>query len=91
LIVIQIFWKYLCARSSHVQILCNNLVDRTFINIKFIGDHSNSQTSILTNESPNTVNVCACSHRGGKSRSLFIFHRFSPIYKVFVPPKYLST
>jgi hypothetical protein len=59
--------------------LCNNFVDSTFINIKFIGDHSNCQTSTLTNESPHKVDVCACSHRGGESRSPFIFHRLSPI------------
>jgi hypothetical protein len=35
--------------------LCTNTLDRTFINIKFIGDHSNCQTSILTNESPHMV------------------------------------
>jgi hypothetical protein len=70
--------------------LCNNFVHRTFINIKFIGDHSNCQTSILTNESLHKVNVCVCSLRGRASRSPFIFHRFSPTHKVFVPPKYLS-
>jgi hypothetical protein len=34
---------------------------------------------------------CACSHRGGASRSRFVFHRFSLIYNVFLPQKYLST
>jgi hypothetical protein len=67
--------------------LCNNLVDCTFININFIGDHSNCQKSILMNESPHMINVCVLSHRGGASRSLFIFCHFSPIYKAFVPPK----
>jgi hypothetical protein len=31
------------------------------------------------------------SYRDGPSRSPFIFHRFSPIYKAFVPLKYLIT
>jgi hypothetical protein len=87
----KFFWNHLCTHFSQVQILCNNLVDRTFINNKFICDYSNCQTSVLTNESPHTVDVCACSHRGGASRSWFICHRFSPIYKASVPPKYLST
>jgi hypothetical protein len=91
LIVIQIFWNQLWIHFPHVQILCNSLVDLTFINVKFISDHLNCQTSILTNESPHRVEVCACSHRRGASRACFIFRRFSPIYKVFVPPKYLST
>jgi hypothetical protein len=91
LIVIQMFWNYLCTHIYHVQILCNNLVDRTFIHIKFIIDHSNCQTSILTNESPHKVDVCACSPRGEAFRSLFIFHLFSPVYKVFVLPKCVST
>jgi hypothetical protein len=38
--------------------LCNNLVDHT--SIKFIGNHSNCQMSMLTNESPHIVGVCAC-------------------------------
>jgi hypothetical protein len=83
LIVIQLFWNHLCTHFSYVQILCNNLVIRTFINIKFIGNHSNCQTSILTNEGPHTVDFCACSHRGGASRSLFILHRFSPVYSFY--------
>jgi hypothetical protein len=68
LIVVQIFWNHLCTHCSHHQILRSNFVDRTFINIKLIGGHSNCQTSISTNESPHTVDVCACSHRGGASR-----------------------
>jgi hypothetical protein len=91
LIVIQISLNNLCTQFSHVQILCNILLDGTFVNIQFIGDRSNTQTSILTSESPHTVEVCACSRRGGASRSPFIFHCFSPIYKVCMPPKYLST
>jgi hypothetical protein len=89
LIVTHFFWNHLCTHFSYVQILCNNLVVHTFI--KFVGDHSNCQMSILTNENPHTVDVCACSHRGGASRSWLIFYRFSPIYKVFMLPKYLST
>jgi hypothetical protein len=57
LIVVQILWNHLCIHFSHVQILCNNSVDRTFIHIKFIGDHSNCQTSNLTNESPHMVEL----------------------------------
>jgi hypothetical protein len=38
LIVVQFFWNHLCTQCSHVQILCNNLVGRTFSNIKFIVD-----------------------------------------------------
>jgi hypothetical protein len=81
LIIIQIFWNNVCTHFFHVQISCNNLVDLTFVNMKFISDHSNRQMSILTNESPHTVDVCACSHRGGASRLRFIFHCLSPIYK----------
>jgi hypothetical protein len=65
--------------------------DNTFINTKSFGSQWNCQTSILTNESPHTVNVYGSSQRGRASRPRFIFYRFSPIYKVFVPPKYLST
>jgi hypothetical protein len=85
------FLERLCTQFFHFQILCNNLVDSTFFNIKFIDDHSNFQTLILTNENPHTVNVCACSRRGVGSRSRVIFQRFLPIYRVFVPPKYFST
>jgi hypothetical protein len=35
------FLNNLCTHLSHIQILYNNLVDLTFINIEFIGDHSN--------------------------------------------------
>jgi hypothetical protein len=91
LIVIQMFWNHLCTHCSRVQILCKNLVDRTFINIEFIGDHSNYQTSILMNERNQTVDVGACSHRGEASMSGFICHRFSPIYKNFESRKYFST
>jgi hypothetical protein len=35
------FWNYLCTQFSHVQILCNNLVDHTFVNILFNDDHWN--------------------------------------------------
>jgi hypothetical protein len=88
LILIQIFMNHLCTHFSHDLILCNSLVDWTFV--KFIGVHSNCQMSIIKNESPHMVNVCASSHRGRVSRSQFIFHHFSPFYEVFVPPKYLS-
>jgi hypothetical protein len=88
LIIILIFWNHLCTRCSHAYILCNNLVDCTFI--KYTGDYSNCQTSILMNESPHTVDVCACSHRSVASGSHFIFHRFLPLDKVFVPLKHLS-
>jgi hypothetical protein len=64
---------------SHVQISCNNLVDRTLTNIEFIGDYSFCQTSVLTIESPHTVDVCAC--RGGAFRSLFIFTVSLPFTK----------
>jgi hypothetical protein len=76
---------------SHVQNWRNKSVGRMLINIKFISNHLNCQTSILTNESPHTVDVCACFHRGGASRMRFISHRFLPIYKAFVLTKYLST
>jgi hypothetical protein len=82
LIVIPIFWNHIFTQFGHVQILFNNFVDRTFINIKLIGNHSNCHVSILTNESPHTVDVCASVHRGWASRSRFIFHRFSPIYSL---------
>lgn len=85
LIVIQIFWNHLCTHFSHNKILRNNLVDSTLINIMLIGYNSNFQTSILTNENPHTVVICACSHRGGASRSWFS-RRFSPICEFFVPP-----
>jgi hypothetical protein len=45
----------------------------------------------LTNKSPYMVNICASSHRGWVSRLWFILYHFSPIYRVFVPPKYLGT
>jgi hypothetical protein len=61
-VIIQNFWYHLCTHFSHVWILCNNLVDHTCINVKFIGDHSNCQTSILMNESPYMVDVYACSY-----------------------------
>jgi hypothetical protein len=85
------FLQHHSTQYFHVQILSNNLVDCTSINIKLIGDDSNCQPLILKNESPHTVNVCALSHRGGAFRSWFIFHGVSPMCKVFVPPKYLST
>jgi hypothetical protein len=44
----------------------------TFINIKFISDHSHWQTSILMNESPNTVDVCASSHRRGVQNAVHL-------------------
>jgi hypothetical protein len=90
LTVIQIFWNHLCTHFTDVQILCNNLVDHTFTNIKLIVDHLYCQMSIFINESLHMVDICACSHKGRASRSWFIFHGFLPIYKVFVPPKYFS-
>jgi hypothetical protein len=64
----ECFWNDLSTYCTHVEILSNNLVDRTFI--KFIGDHSNCQTSILTTESPHMVDVCACSHNSSSTVSL---------------------
>jgi hypothetical protein len=79
LIVIRVFWNHLFTQFSHDQILCSNLLDRTFINSAFIDDYSNRQTWIMKNERPATVDNCACSHRGRAFRSRFIFHRSSPI------------
>jgi hypothetical protein len=42
------------------------LVHRTFI--KFIGDHSNCQTSILSNESPHAVDVLVLTEAGRPDR-----------------------
>jgi hypothetical protein len=42
-IIIQICWNHSCTQFFHFQILCNNMLDRTFINIKLIGDNSNCQ------------------------------------------------
>jgi hypothetical protein len=62
-LIIQIFWNHLCTYCSHVQILCNNLVDCTLINIKFNGDHSNCHTSIL--KPSHSGCLCFVSQRGG--------------------------
>jgi hypothetical protein len=65
------------------------VLDRWFINTKFIDSHSYCQTSNWTNESPRTVDVSVCCRRGGVSKSRFIIHRFSPINKVLVLLKYV--
>jgi hypothetical protein len=69
-------------------------VDRTLINIKFFGSYSNCQTSILTNKSPHTVDVCASSHRKGtyflhlteKGRFCFISQKRGVQIAVHLPP-----
>jgi hypothetical protein len=59
------FLQNLCTHS-HFQILCNNLVNCTFINMKLIGDHLNYQTLILMYESPHTVDVYVRPQAGGQ-------------------------
>jgi hypothetical protein len=75
----------------HIQILCNNGGPYIHLILSSSAIIRNVLTLILTNESPHMVNVCVCSHRDTVVRLQFVFYHFSPIYKVFVPPRYLST
>jgi hypothetical protein len=91
LIVVQIFWNQFCTHLSqfksrvticwtvHSLILSSSAIIR---NVKRL---------FLAKESPRKVDVCVSSLRGEASRLQCIFQAFSPIYKVFVSPKYLST
>lgn len=69
-LIVIIFFGTIFAHFPHIHVLCNNLMDRTLINIKFFGDYSNCETWILTNESPHKVDVCVYSQRGVRQDNL---------------------
>jgi hypothetical protein len=66
-------WNHLCTQCFHVQILRNNFVDPTFVNIKFIGFQSNCQTQIMATRSE-FVFVLAEAGRPDHGSSYIVSH-----------------